>query len=111
MKTLKFALIAVLVACTMVSLANADDFKSKPRKSVHITFDKAIKNPGLVMSIYQQVDPKFLNSIEQLYVVKVEYMGVVYHILGSRQSWLSFFRPKPIPPGLKKGGGRIAVDL
>jgi hypothetical protein len=57
MKTLKFALIAALVACTMVNLANTDEFKSKPKKAVKMTIDRAVKNPALVMAMYQQIDP------------------------------------------------------
>jgi len=105
MKTLKFALIAALIACTMVSLANADEFKSKPRKAVNMTIDRALKNPALVMSMYQKIDPEFLNHIEYLYVVEVEHNGALYRILGSRQSWLKFFRPKPIGPILFKSDG------
>jgi len=95
MKTLKFALIAALVACTMVSLANVDGFKSKPKKVINITYDRAIQIPGLVIAMHQQLDDEFLNKIEHLYVVEVTYHGKLYRILGSRQSWLNFFRPKP----------------
>jgi hypothetical protein len=108
MKTLRFALIAVFIATALVNQASADDFKGKPRKAVSITFDRAVKNPGLVMAIYQQVDTRFLNTIEQLYVVEVVYNGALYRILGSRQSWIRFFRPDPIPLTVKtrEGGGK-----
>jgi hypothetical protein len=94
MKTLKFALVAAIVACTMVSLANADGFKSKPKKAVNMTFANAIQNPELVVAMYQQLDPVFLKKVEQLYVVEVSYNGAVYRILGSRQNWLMFFKLK-----------------
>jgi len=112
MKALKFALIAAIVACTMVSLANADEFKSKPKKVVSMTFDRAVKIPGLVTAIYEQVDPIFLNKIEQLYVVEVVYNGAIYRILGSRMNWISFFRPRPRPhpPVVKKYDGIMANE-
>jgi hypothetical protein len=97
MKTLKFTLIALIVATAMVNQAAADEFRSKPKKAVSITFDRAVKNPGLVAAIFDQVDPGFLNRIEQLYVIEVTYNGALYRILGSRQSWLKLFRPYPVP--------------
>lgn len=102
MKTVKFVLIAVLVATAMVNSASADGFKGKPKKSVSITYDGAIKNPELVSAMYQQLDSKFLDNIEQLYVVEVDYHGACYRILGSRQDWISFFRHMWIPPGSSK---------
>ena len=109
MKTLKIALIALFVATALINSASADEFKGKPKKSVNITFDRAVKNPQLVMAMHQQIDPKFLNDIEQLYVVEVEYNGAVYRILGSRQSWLAFLRPVTKPPSIsKRPGGGIA---
>jgi len=110
MKALKFALIAAIVACTMVSLANADEFKSKPKKVINMTFDRAVKIPGLVTAIYEQVDPIFLNKIEELYVVEVVYNGAIYHILGSRLDWINFFRPRPLPRVVKKHEGIMANE-
>ena len=97
MKTLKFTLIALIVASTLISAANADDFRGKPKKVAQITFASAVKNPDIVAAIFDQVDPGFLNRIEQLYVVEVTYNGILYKILGSRQSWLKLFRPEPVP--------------
>jgi hypothetical protein len=85
----------------MISMANTDGFKANPKKAIHTTFDKAMKDRGLVMAICEQVDPSFLNNIEQLYVVEVKYKNVVYRILGSRQDWLRLFRPWN-PIGLRK---------
>ena len=96
MKTLKFALIAMFLATALVNQAASDGFKTKPKKAINMTFDRAIKNPELVTVMHAQIDPEFLNTIEQLYVVEVDYRGIVYRILGSRQSWIQFLRPKPI---------------
>ena len=94
MKTLKFALIATLVAFTMVSLANADGFKSKPKpiKIVNLAFEKAMTSPGLVLAMYAQLDKDdFLNSLQHIYVAKVSFQGTMYQITGTRTQWVRFF--------------------
>lgn len=101
MKTLKITLIALLMATAMVNQAAPDGIKINPKKAVHTTFDQAMKDRGLVLAIREQVDPSFLNTIEQLYVVEVKYKNVVYRILGSRQDWLRLLRPYP-PIGIRK---------
>ena len=94
MKTLKLTLVATLVAFTMVSLANADGFKEKPKKVVHMTINIALQDLNLVADMYKQLDPSFLNDYEYLYVVTVEHNGAIYKILGSRLSWIRFFKMK-----------------
>ena len=97
MKTLRIALIVALIATAMVNQANADGFRTNPKKAVHITLDKAFKDSGLIQALRTQVDASFLNTIEQLYIVEVTYKNVVYRILGSRQDWLKVFRPHRPP--------------
>jgi len=92
MKTLKLALVATLVACMMVGFANTDGFKSKPKKTMNTTITKALQNPELVVAMYNQLEPSFLNDNEQLYVVTVNHNWTIYRILGSRLSWIKFFR-------------------
>ena len=97
MKTLKFALIALLVAFTMVSLANADDFKSKPKfkKIVNINYEKAITNPGLLTAMYQQLNKdEFLSNLSPIWIADVVYDGNIYRIHGTRGQWMRFFRLK-----------------
>jgi hypothetical protein len=94
MKTLRLALVATFVALTLMSLANADGFKGKPKKVVNITIDKALQDPGLEAAMYRQVDPSFLKNVEQLYVVDVVYNWTIYRIMGSRQSWFKFFKAR-----------------
>ena len=109
MKTLKFAVIAVLVAFTMVSLANADDFKSKPKfkKVVNISLDKAMDNPGLLTAMYDQIDKnEILNMPNYICIFEVNYEGSVYRITGTRPEWLRFIRVKGVKPvSLNKGYG------
>ena len=102
MKTLKIALIVALIATAMVNQANADGFRTNPKKSVHITLDRAFKDPGLIQALRTQVDASFLNTIEQLYIVEVKYNNVAYKILGSRQDWLIVFRPLRPPINYRK---------
>ena len=95
MKTLKFALIAAIVACTMVSLAYADGIKENPKfkKVVNMTFDQAMKIPGLVAAMNEQLDKDdFLDNTEAVYVASVIYNGSTYRIAGSRLQWTRFFK-------------------
>ena len=95
MKTLTFALIAALVACTMVSLANTDGFKEKPKfkKVINLTLDKAIQDPGLTRAIYLQVDMNdVLIAHLHIFVAEVVYQGNTYRISGTFDQWMRFFR-------------------
>ena len=96
MKTLKIALIAALVACTMVSLAsaNVDGFHKQPKKMVGITIERAIQNPGLVIAMYQQLNPGFLGNDQKIYRVNVTYQNTIYRISGTREQWKKFFSSK-----------------
>ncbi len=101
MKTMKFTLIAALLAFLMVNVAGADDFKSKPRFSVvkNITLEQAKKNPGIVNALYSQVDlGKLIPSKDYMYVGEMKYHGQVYRVWGSYVEWLAFFRLIIIPP-------------
>lgn len=94
MKTLKFALIAALIACAMVSLAEADGIKAKPKKIVYCTFDKAIHTPWLLIAMYQQLEPKFISKEQPSYSLDVVLGGTIYRINGTRDQWVAFFAGK-----------------
>ena len=94
MKGLKFALIATIVACAVVNMAYADGFHTKPKKAVNIVFTKAVTNPGLVVDMYKQLDPSFLEKPQPLYLVKVVHKKVQYNIMGSRMQFEDFFKNK-----------------
>jgi hypothetical protein len=102
MKTLKFALIAALIACTTVSLANADGFKSKPAqfKVVKIMpLEKAIQIPSLVVAMNEQIDRnQFLTGGLHTYIAEVVYKGSHCRIIGTREEWIKFFRIKGTEP-------------
>lgn len=103
MKTLKYALVAVLIACTMVSLASNDGFKLKPKKVVNCTLMKAISDPGLVVAMYQQLDPGFLNNNQLVYTESVTYNGNIYRVTGTYDQWKLFFSGKWKPLKDRKG--------
>jgi hypothetical protein len=95
MKTLKFAVIAAIVACTMVSLSYADGFKEKPKpvKVINLTLEKAAHIPGLVVAMYDQIDKDdLLNSTNHILVAEVTYLGTLYRITGTLEQWILFFK-------------------
>ena len=95
MKTLKFVLIAAIVACTMVSFANADGFKEKPKamKVITLTIEKALTVPGLPLAMYQQIDPEdLLDSPSAILEAKVILNSTQYRIRGTREQWIKFFQ-------------------
>ena len=94
MKTLRLAMVAVIIACTMVSLASTDNFKISTKKVIYMTFEKAIQNPGLVVAMHQQLTPDFLAKEKPMYVVSVSYNGNTYRISGTREQWVKFLIPK-----------------
>lgn len=99
MKTLKLALVAALVAFAMVSVANADGFKSKPKftKMVILTVEKAMQDPGLVAAMYAQLDEKdILHFALPPYIFEVNYNGAHYLISGTLGQWIQFFRLKGV---------------
>ena len=95
MKTLRIAMISTFVALAMVSLANKDDFRTKPdKKVVTLTFAQAIQIPGLVAAMYQQLNDDFLLNNQPSYTLKVVYNGYICRITGSFDQWTLFFRLK-----------------
>jgi hypothetical protein len=101
MKTLKLALVATLVAFAMVTVANAEGFKSKPKpiKVVNLTIEKAMQIPGLLAAMYTQLDKDdFLNGWQHTYVAEVTFNGALYRITGTAAQWLHFFKLMEDPP-------------
>ena len=94
MKAMKLTMVAILIASTMVCLANADGFKAKPKKVYNITLVKALHVPGLVAAMHDQIDPGFLNNNQLVYTAEVIYNGALYRITGTTIHWKMFFTPK-----------------
>jgi hypothetical protein len=94
MKTLKLAMVAVLIACAMISVASTDGGKIIAKKIVNCSFEKAVTDPGLRLAMYQQLDPNFLKNEQLVYTVTVNYNATIYRITGTRAQWVKFFTPK-----------------
>ena len=94
MKTIKLTLTATIVALMMVNAASADGIKEKPKFSrcVNITIDQAVKDPGLLAAMYEQVGPEILRFALPPIVAEVKYNGALYRISGTRLQWERFFR-------------------
>jgi hypothetical protein len=95
MKSLRISVIAVIVALTTVSSSYADGIKLNPqlKASVSISIEQAIRIPGLVRAMYQQVTKEQVIAAHQhVYVAKVYYEGKVYFISGTFDQWIRFFQ-------------------
>ena len=92
MKNLKYVIIAVLVTFVLTAYA-------KEKKSIKITckisLENAIKNPGLVRAMYQQIPESFIKSEKPHYTAFVNYNHCVYVIYGSQRAWELFFLMDP----------------
>ena len=101
MKTFKITMVAALIACTMVSLANADGFKSKPQpvKVLNLSLEKATQIPGLVAAMYSLLDKEeILHYPAFIYVAEVKYNNVLYRISATIPQWKEFFNLQGVPP-------------
>jgi hypothetical protein len=95
MKTIKFAVIAALMACTMISLSYADGFTDNPisKKAINISFEKAMHDPGLVAAMSRQVKLEdVMNSPTHIYVARVVLHQTEYYIHGTIEQWKSFLK-------------------
>jgi ribulose 1,5-bisphosphate synthetase/thiazole synthase len=95
MKTLKLVMIAALLTTALVSNATTDGTKIRSaKKVVDMTFDQAMKVPGLVIAMYEQLNNGFLLNIQPIYTVTVDYQKYVVRITGTQEQWVWFFKTK-----------------
>ena len=93
MKTLKLIMISAFVAFAVVSFANLDKADTnKPGKLYNISFEQAMKIPGLSNAMYEQLDYRFLKFEQKVYTVDVLYMNSTMRITGTQAQWVSFFQ-------------------
>jgi hypothetical protein len=97
MKTLKLAMIGIIVAVTIVGVANAGpitDINNKVTgKAINLTLQQAVSDLDLVAAIVQQVTlDDVLKSPSNIYVAKVIYKNQTYLISGGRDQWILFFK-------------------
>jgi hypothetical protein len=111
MKTLKITLIAAIVACTMISLANAGGVTENPKfkKVMNISIEKAQTNPGLVIAMHQQINQEvLLHNPGHVYQATVIYQGTTYRIIGTLDQWVKFFTRSGLPPVNKQRGNNLS---
>ena len=101
MKALKLAMVAILIASTVVCLANADGFTTKPKHVYNVTLVKALSIPGLPAAMKAQVDYGFLKIEKPVYTVEVKLNGDLYRITGTRAQWLAVYKPIGIQVEIK----------
>jgi len=90
MKTTRILTIAALLA--ICSLTYAQTETDRNHITVSIPLKSAIKNPGLVHAMYEQLNQEFLHgTIQRVYHVKVRYKRIIFDIYGSYNEWISFF--------------------
>ncbi|MEA3479362.1 MAG: hypothetical protein U9R60_14330 [Bacteroidota bacterium] len=96
MKSIKLVMITAIVAITMVTIAKAEHPSKidESKRTINLTFEQAMKNPGLVAAMYEQLHNDFLggNSNQQLYTVTVVYMNYNFRITGTYTQWFLFFK-------------------
>ncbi len=97
MKTVKIAVITLVLAFAALSIVNADGFVKKPpaKKIIHVTLVQAVQNPDLVIAMYQQLDPSFLITNQYSYTKVVLFHNYLVSITGTHEQWVLFFRAKP----------------
>jgi len=102
MKTIKAVLITATFFFAMVTMVNAEHAsKIDPSKrTISLTFEQAMQNPGLVTAMYQQIHNDFLNSgiNRHTYTQTVSYNGYNFRITGTYNQWKLFFRYQYIVP-------------
>lgn len=96
MKTLKFALIAVILSFATMSFTTNDPgpySTDQVKLSVQTTLRAAMQNHGLVIAMHAQIDKSFLQVDKHVpYTAVVRYNRVTFYISGSYDGWKSFFK-------------------
>ena len=93
MKTLAIFSIILLLATAMGNTAKAGEPTVLPNAiAIHLTFQQAIQDPGLVAAMHKQLTGGFLGGPAIKYItLRVTYNNHVYLITGSIDEWTLFF--------------------
>lgn len=95
MKTSKILTLATIVAFVMLSFSTTTQVEASHSKTVvNISFADAIQDAGLVVAMYTQLNPGFLNVNQAYYTQSVYYQGVDFRITGTYSQWKTFFKYK-----------------
>lgn len=93
MKATKLVMIAAIL--TVAMLSQTAEATSKPKvgeKPIHLTFEEAMTDPGLVQVMYQQLNHHFLNWIDGVdYTASIVYVGISIYVTGTYTEWYQFF--------------------
>jgi len=99
MKKVKLVLIVALLTFVAAGISNADGFTGKKivKQAFTISLEKALQDPGLVISMNQQLNIHILNFyIGPSLRADVFYQKILYRITGTRQQWLEFFHSQGV---------------
>jgi hypothetical protein len=103
MKTLKLVTLVSIVLVTIASITSTAEVRADHAKNnVYISFDQAIKDPGLVQAMVEQIDNFFLQRNQIYYTAEVNYDSRVYFITGSSSQWRWFFKVRNLAPKTNK---------
>ena len=92
MKTLKFAMVAVILAFAMIAYAGVGPSTQTPAyKVVKISFAQAIEDPGLLEAMMVQLHVSMLWDDVPVYIGRVVYHEMNYWIYGTVDEWEWFF--------------------
>ncbi len=102
MKTTKIFIVIAILAFASMSYAKVDNLPHP----IKISLRKACEHRGIVMAIYQQIDPRtFLqNDQHGYYCATVYYHRITYIIYGKYEEWVDFFLRDPIDDQLDTSG-------
>jgi len=108
MKTLKFALIAVILSIALAGYTT--DHKKQEVRAIKISIEQALDDRGLVREMYIQLDEKvFLKKRSKVYVARIRYHKSIYLISGTYKEWQSFFlMDNTIPRGFEESAGSFS---
>ncbi len=110
MKTLKFALIAVILSVAFAGYAS--DHKKNVDRIIKISIEKALEDRSLVRQMYVQLDENtLLKERSKMYIARVRYNKRIYVIYGTHKEWVAFFLMDNTIPGGGNSEGEIKGNV
>jgi hypothetical protein len=94
MKIIKLVLIAAILTLSGVDILKADGYNGKPALSqiANLSLDKALRNPGLVAAMHQQLNYHMMNPhAGPTWTARITYHNNLYQITGTVEQWNDFF--------------------
>ena len=91
MKNTKFALLLGMITDPNVQQEDENGQVVNRTKVVNTTFLEVLKYPELVMAMFDQLDPGFVNGERQLFITELVYDGTLFRMIGTYDQWRVFF--------------------